>query len=326
MTPRHLIRKRVIGLVIALAATAFALTVAAGVGSSSGVCESCHRAVVVATEKSAHAAVPCSDCHAPGAEAVGFRADVILRMYPSKLLGGEPSGAVRETSRKACLTCHGSVLSAVTQAGPRGLRINHAACATEATCDSCHSATAHGAEVRWVRGPVMEDCIACHREQAVTTECTVCHEGRNETERLATGPWQVTHGPKWRQTHGMGDLDSCVTCHPKDYCVRCHKVSVPHDERFGAQHGGIASADVKSCQGCHRSKRFCDACHGVPMPHPGGFLRRHSKDAKTVTNPACQRCHAVEDCRRCHERHIHPGNARASSGLQPPVPGGGDAR
>lgn len=317
-------RRTIVTAAAVAVVTGLALLVA--VGSSPAACTSCHRVLGEISEPLAHSQVGCYSCHAPRiGDKVAFKADEILRMYPRALFGGAPSGPVRETAREACLSCHEDIIGAVLP-GDGGYRIDHAACAPEASCDGCHSMTAHGTAVRWKRQPIMEDCTSCHRLENVTDECDACHTGKTRERRLEAGPWQVTHGRNWRTVHGMGDLESCQTCHPDDYCAKCHKVQVPHAKTFGAEHGDAAKTDRKSCTTCHKSDQYCTACHGIEMPHPAGFLRQHSKIAKNTEDPVCERCHTPEDCRRCHTRHIHPGFARQAAGLGiPKVPGqGGD--
>lgn len=293
-------------LIVLLAAVALGLVLAVTVGSQPGTCASCHSAQAVALADSAHFPIGCYDCHAFGAEIVGFKAAEIARMYPRGLFGGQPRGAVSVIGREACEACHVDVLGSATE-GVTGIRIVHETCATGITCDPCHATVAHGDAVRWIREPVMEDCTGCHQRSDAPIACDTCHLERSLDDRLSAGPWQVTHGPNWQSTHGMGALDSCVVCHPDDYCVRCHGVAVPHPDTFGGEHGQQALAPEAKCDNCHRSGAYCDSCHGTEMPHPAGFLRRHSDEAGTIDNPACIRCHAVEDCERCHVRHVHPG-------------------
>lgn len=309
------------GIATLVASALLVLLVATvAVGSSPKVCASCHGEVSAAMRSTAHEATGCYDCHAPGASVVAFKVREIFSMYPSALVGRSPSGPVEDTTRAACLGCHDGVLKRVTD-GTSGLRIRHADCAPGATCDTCHSIVAHGDQVRWPREPIMEDCTRCHLAEDVTVECDTCHLGRQEKDRLVVGPWQVTHGPTWESSHGMGDLRSCAVCHPNDYCVRCHEVVIPHPADFGAEHGTI-SLESDSCTVCHKTRDFCDSCHGIEMPHPADYLRKHSSEAGTVDNPQCVRCHTVQDCERCHTRHVHPGGPN----LYPGQPGrsGGD--
>jgi hypothetical protein len=235
-------------------------------------------------------------------------------MYPAALFGRGLADPAQQTLRASCLACHGKILAGVITVGR--LRIKHSTCASGPTCDTCHSTVAHGKAVRWAQTPVMQDCVACHTAQGASVACETCHTGTPGERTTTTGPWQVTHGPDWRTTHGLGDTSTCVTCHPGDFCVKCHKVQVPHPVDFGASHGAAALADTASCLVCHTSRaQFCDTCHGMEMPHPAGFLKAHSKIAKGVADPACQRCHDNADCDTCHANHVHPGG---STGL--PIP------
>ncbi len=292
------------------------LVVAAAAGSSSRACGSCHAmsAYADALVGSPHEDVNCYACHlSEGAWGwPAFKTLEIGVMYPSALFEGAPSGPVLETSRDACLDCHDSVLETVTNSN--GLRIVHYACAVGQTCDGCHATVAHGDVSRWPREPVMEECIACHLSSGAVNECDSCHLGKNETERLAVGPWQVTHGITWRDMHGMGSISYCGTCHPDDYCVKCHGLKLPHPADFGRTHGGQALQPEASCDLCHDVQVVCEGCHGLPMPHPESFLSEHSSVAESIDDETCATCHRSEGCMRCHELHVHPGSTDGTLG------------
>ncbi|MDH4140902.1 MAG: hypothetical protein OEV43_10085, partial [Coriobacteriia bacterium] len=196
-----------------------------------------------------------------------------------------------------------------------GLRIRHETCDTPTgECAACHSAAIHGAASRWARQPVMEDCIVCHRALKVSAECDTCHRGRAEEERLVKGPWQVTHGVRWQETHGMGTLEYCSACHPDDYCVSCHGIPMPHGVEFGRTHGILSVEPGVECTQCHPSREFCDECHVHEMPHPAGFLPEHSSIAVNRLDPTCLACHPKDSCYVCHEKHTHPGNTAGTLG------------
>lgn len=227
-----------------------------------------------------------------------------------------------KTGARPCVRCHESVLMGTVSSG--GLRINHGVCASSGSCDDCHSTVAHGTAVRWAREPVMEDCTTCHAEEGASRTCDLCHEGQIESDRLAAGPWQITHGPEWKTTHGMGNLASCSTCHPGDYCVRCHEIPLPHPVDFPARHGADAKAAPESCTSCHDREALCDPCHGMEMPHPEGFLPDHSSIATSYTDESCLGCHYQTDCDACHVTHVHPGASDGS--INSPLPRiGGDS-
>jgi hypothetical protein len=261
--------------------------------------------------KSAHSSVSCYDCHLVNGwwSLPGEKVKELTVMYPARAAGrpaGGSAGSLR-LPRTVCLDCHGAVLEGVSDS--KGLRIAHDSCATGPSCDPCHADTAHGRKAGATGGSSMEDCIACHRANGASVDCATCHTERESGERLGVGPWQVTHGPKWRSTHGMGRLDSCSACHPQGKCAGCHGIDMPHSEAFGGSHGKDAIAKPEACPTCHKQRSFCDGCHRIEMPHPKGFLKRHSSIAKDRNDPSCHRCHAVKDCDTCHEYHVHPGGA-----------------
>lgn len=283
------------------------------IGSLPIVCSVCHASQASATDATAHADMDCYACHLANG-AWGFpeqKTEELLRMYPAALIGRGLTRPAAATARSACLDCHEDILQDVTE-GTR-LSIDHRVCTPEPTCDGCHAGAAHGTSLRWQLGPVMEECVACHSEKGAAITCDSCHtadEDRRPAD-AAKGPWQVTHGPNWQKTHGLGDVGSCVTCHPSDYCTRCHGVAVPHPQDFGGTHGTLAIEKPAVCTRCHASRKdFCDSCHTMEMPHPKGFLVEHSTIAKSRTDARCFHCHADTDCALCHEAHVHPGGSK----------------
>lgn len=284
-------------------------------GSTDAACSFCHQDHREALEEGPHVSASCLSCHLEAGlwSLPGYKAGQWTGMYPAYMFGSEPGPAER-ISRQACISCHEGIDGVLVESG--GLRIDHDACAAAPrSCDSCHGGVAHGALARWPQEPVMEECVACHDESSAPRECDDCHDGRLQTERLTRGPWRVTHGPEWRETHGMGEYEYCVTCHESDFCGGCHGVAVPHPQAFGSQHGRLALDEDAACETCHTREVFCDACHGVKMPHPAGYLRAHSTDAVSSDDGRCLSCHPESACVRCHVRHVHPGGAVFDEGV-----------
>ncbi len=287
------------------------------------------RPYVRSLAESSHAQVGCYACHLPGGawSYPSFKAREWGPMLAGALTKRGVTGSSDGVATAACLRCHEPVMD-----GPlvgNGTRIDHAACTVSSDgCTSCHSTTAHGAATRWRRSPVMEECIRCHVTYKAPTECDTCHEGRRERDRLRRGPWQVTHGKTWRTTHGLGDLRYCGTCHPADYCVRCHGTPLPHGVDFGRTHGAAATSPGAKCADCHDTKTLCEDCHGMPMPHPAGYLPDHPKAVDRYGEKVCARCHLIaQDCEGCHAAHIHPATTEGTLGgpgglIGVPNPGG----
>lgn len=305
-------RRGVRAATVAAAAVLLLVALASTVGSSAIVCSACHGEQADAMSATAHADIDCYRCHlaSGGWSFPAHKTEELFRMYPVALVGGGFSRPATTTGRGACLRCHREVLGGTLKG--TWLRIDHAACAPGPTCDECHATTAHGEAVRWQSTYVMEDCVACHSEKGASITCDTCHtEGAKRPTDAPRGPWQVTHGPNWEKTHGLGSVDTCVTCHPNDYCTRCHGVAVPHPRDFGGTHGTLAIEKPEVCERCHPARAaFCDACHTTEMPHPATFLKQHATIAEGRADKRCFRCHADGDCDACHEAHIHPGGAK----------------
>lgn len=298
----------VLSVVVCMLALLFA---AVGVTSLPAVCAICHKSQSVATDKTAHASTGCYDCHVESG-VWGFPAQKnaeFFRMYPKAVFSDGLQGPASTLGRSACLGCHEDVLKRVVSGD--GLSIRHSVCAPGATCDGCHSTVAHPKNVRWIMNPSMEACVACHRARGASLVCETCHTSEPEERRSIRGAWQHTHGSTWRRTHGMGDQSQCGICHASDFCGRCHGAPVPHPVDFGATHGTYALRDRDKCQVCHKSEKdFCFECHKTPMPHPASFLKGHMTVAKSLSDPACIRCHVDTDCGTCHTYHTHPGGGQ----------------
>lgn len=305
-----------------LALTAVALVVLSTVSSSTAVCGACHsmKPYIQALDASPHASVGCYSCHlqAGAWDYPAFKLAELGRMYPR---AGEATltRPASLLSAAACLRCHAEVNDTTTEGN--GLRIRHRTCAVGGTCDGCHAATAHGDASRWKRTASMEACVGCHLDTKAATACDTCHKLRTTTERLKARPWATTHSTGWSDSHGLGELRYCRTCHPTEFCVKCHKVALPHDAEFPKRHGADALRADSTCSTCHDRAQFCDSCHQVAMPHPTGFLAEHSTAARGPADARCLKCHQQGDCDRCHDEHIKASGSASGT----PAAQGGDS-
>jgi hypothetical protein len=213
----------------------------------------------------------------------------------------DPSVSAVASSR--CLSCHRKDIRGTVENG--GLRISHASCAGDRECTDCHSTTAHGREITWPKTANMDSCFECHGSAAVPSDCDVCHSERLARDRIRSVPFAVTHGPNAEQTHGMGEMATCDSCHTAARCVRCHGVGLPHGPDFVVQHGPVARSAAAQCADCHQA-RFCRDCHGMLMPHPTQFVKDHGPTVESEGSDTCRKCHATSDCVDCHVQHVHP--------------------
>lgn len=271
-------------------------------------CESCHLQgdFAQATAREAHASVACVRCHVSDEYARRLRFGAHAVSGPARALLSGDARSASFVDDTACLSCHAQAMESTLEAN--GILIDHTTCAQGTTCSACHSQTAHGDEIGWVREYTMDACLRCHGQQGGLVECDTCHVPRATRERLETGPWRVTHGARWEKTHGMGDAFTCAACHPQGYCDRCHGVGLPHGKNLMAEHVTLAADPAAQCLDCHKGD-FCNDCHGIEMPHPEGFTPEHSSIIERDGDELCRTCHAESDCTTCHVTHVHPGNA-----------------
>jgi hypothetical protein len=297
-----------LGALLALAVTAVTVTAVA-----TPFCTWCHSSASFTKDTAAagHASIACPRCHAAGGvvSRFVFASEQVFSM--SLRLGPGRGRAGANVSNGTCLSCHAAVMTSPT--GSRGLAIRHSSCSGGALCSDCHSGTAHGPAVKWLRTYEMDACIRCHTTEQASRNCDACHVGEAEETSASPSPTETVHVSNWRATHGMGDWDTCAACHSPAYCSSCHGVPLPHASDFATRHSEIAAAATASCSSCH-TEAFCLDCHGTPMPHEAGFTPKHPSIVKTAGESSCLRCHVKADCTNCHVTHVHPGGAVAPGG------------
>jgi len=176
----------------------------------------------------------------------------------------------------------------------------------EIKCTDCHNTIAHDQVPPIKNYPTLEKCLSCHNGQTASAKCDLCHRAKAAKPSLPDRwPWSVTHGPTWRQTHGMGNLNACSACHAKEYCQKCHQIEMPHPYYWKDSHGKVAAKTPTSCTQCH-TRSACQNCHQIEMPHPTDWLKNHSSYTRLQGKKLCSNCHYEESCDRCHRQHIHP--------------------
>lgn len=286
-------------------------------------CDSCHTddKFVADTAAAPHASVDCVDCHVDDSVSgrVSFATREVFHMTIPVVPDVDRSAAA--VNDRQCLACHEEIEGPAVL-GSRGLRIKHQSCIGDSSCGDCHSATGHGESTTWPRVALMSGCYDCHGRTNRLTDCDTCHEDRDERQRILDGPFRVTHGPEWQQTHGMGDMNSCSACHTSDKCAKCHGVGVPHEGDFVTLHPDFSTQSNAKCTTCH-VQQFCDDCHTYPMPHSQKFVLEHSKTVEKDGKERCLTCHNEGDCVQCHVDHVHPVTQEQMDGFMLKSPGGG---
>lgn len=309
------LRRRVLLIAGTLAAASIVLAALGGVfvarGAQCGVCHAM-RPYAHAAARSGHPASRCGSCHATvGAGAIFADGSRFVRMVGGALTGRSPAPA--SVDERRCIRCHAEGLARVRQAN--GISVRHSDFAAT-RCSYCHGGVAHAVPGRFYKRAEMDDCLSCHRVGLSNVAgCELCHVPDADSRvSQAKTTWRVTHGPQWKDAHGLGDLGTCAACHRRDACAKCHGVQIPHPDGWKQTHGtGLDEQRRAQCEGCH-ARTWCEQCHGgVPMPHPAGFLKVHYADVQTYGYEKCLKCHVLTDCEACHVAGAH----RSLPGISP---------
>jgi hypothetical protein len=218
---------------------------------------------------------------------------------------------------KACATCH------IDGAPKRSARIedysakfNHATHIDKAKleCKVCHkdldapltmNAAGHL--------PLMKDCMKCHEQKLVSTECSKCHTKSDDLQ-------PASHKLDWKHAHGMyasASNKECQMCHKQESCNNCHNgdiVFTPHPADYISHHGQEAHLSDITCSVCHEDRAFCNECHRTMNVLPAGHFGadwvsadggKHS-DQAAFDLESCMACHDVPGvdpvCAKCHRK------------------------
>lgn len=309
-----LLRGLRVGAPVLLALLGIWVVLVAGLGGLRPVCSACHATIAQREASGPHASIACDSCHAANAaDWIRLRALEGSVMPASLALRrGSTGRAGRSIGDDGCLRCHPTLRDDVVVS--KGLAMRHDTCVRRwERCSDCHGGTAHGGVANASRQADMSSCLVCHDDRTAPSACDTCHKDERPKAEYKSGAWAAVHLDGKGTAHGMGDLQSCGSCHAKSKCVSCHGIELPHTASFPRTHGTTALKARKSCEVCH-DRAGCDGCHGMDMPHPAGFLAAHSKSARDERDPACIKCHQQDDCDRCHVEHSHPGKQTGYSG------------
>lgn len=220
------------------------------------------------------------------------------------------------------------------------LKFSHAMHAQKnVRCEECHTELDADVGVSTSHGTDVETCQTCHRQQAVSSSCEVCHKAMRKDTRPPShhdGAWMRTHGRSVAGGWELGHKQSCGLCHSQGYCDSCHQVEKPqdHSEFFRLRgHGFQVGIERERCTTCHQ-ENFCVRCHQETAPRShfmaswGGATSNHClRCHEPIGDSRCSVCHkaapshlgatpipgpphpiARSDCYRCHLRPPHADN------------------
>lgn len=257
--------------------------------------------------QSAHRGIPCYKCHRDKGAIGAINAKLRTVRMIGITATGKYSKPIRSYVPDArCKPCHKYEIENVIIVNK--IKVKHDDFVGKTwNCTDCHIATAHGAAAPLQNPPIMTRCIACHDGEKASSKCNTCHTDdiMSSVKFKKWDPWQRAHGQNWQKQHGVTDRTVCNVCHKKEFCSKCH-IQMPHPEDFEEFHGKESDANGDTCLKCH-TQNSCDACHKVEVPHSEKFKKRHASEVKLVGEQNCYRCHLEDNCEICHIYHKeHP--------------------
>jgi hypothetical protein len=119
----------------------------------------------------------------------------------------------------------------------------------------------------------------------------------------------MPHDKRWGKEHGSKAAATsglCAKCHITDDCRACHDRVAPRSHDREAWRKGHASEATKQAQLCTfcHGAHACDDCHKVAMPHPSDWMLTHKQRASFKPDSVCYRCHAFAQL--CSNCHAEP--------------------
>lgn len=153
------------------------------------------------------------------------------------------------------------------------------------------------------------DCVTCHTKRTVKP----ASHGTSKFVRDFSGE-NAQHVKLYEK-----DGDTCTYCHAGSadklptgkFCNRCHKITMPHPDGFGAKGAGNGGEHQKlltakkvsraTCANCHKTS-FCDSCHHEGTSKDRSWVRYHPVIVKKDGAEGCFKCHEETYCSACHVR------------------------
>jgi nitrate/TMAO reductase-like tetraheme cytochrome c subunit len=125
-------------------------------------------------------------------------------------------------------------------------------------------------------------------------------------EVWAAGLEEVKHSETIELGYAQA-VNTCYTCHSRQFCTDCHGVEMPHPAEFATNHGEAGLANPQACANCHARNEteaaggaFCDACHHPQSSPDGSWLDQHYVPVRANGAAQCFQCHNPAFCAACH--------------------------
>lgn len=306
--------------VIAGAAVAWMafMTTASTIASSPYFCGICHedKAEVRAWERSPHNEVGCLACHsAPGPG--GFvQAKLQLGTFFFKHVTGLYNEPVKSGGRLIqkipSTTCEGCHTDKRTATPTKGVLINHEIHKRKGVaCTECHNRVSHPGLPGYLDNMKMKQCFRCHgfeKTARAPGKCETCHT--DVFDLMPKSHKTQTWEPRDHPIRALKDKKYCDSCHPRGFCVSCHRLPMPHPAgwvRTGKDHVKVGKRSPELCRRCHTGGDFCSSCHHKGyVARRGPWVGQHFKIVRTKGVYPCFQCHRPVYCSFCHVRGMKP--------------------
>jgi hypothetical protein len=239
----------------------------------------------------------CDVCHGPGGVGAKFckGCHVLDMPHPEEFKTNHVSGA---KTPKVCANCHKQ----------------------KELCSDCHHAGAKNGVAWEKQHPVTvaasgaNPCFEkCHEDKKFCVDChtklkalPTSHKAADWTRR------KKLDTPAKHPVAYDAAKDSCDYCHgdggiEAKFCQNCHKLPMPHPDKFADTHKADFEAKKyakKVCENCH-VQQFCDDCHHEGSVTGKAWRTYHPNIVKKDGAEPCFECHEPTFCSYCHVRLIH---------------------
>lgn len=180
-------------------------------------------------------------------------------------------------------------------------------------CTTCHEGIEQSERVRIEQRLSMDDCMACHAQRGAANECATCHvEIRSDVApQNHEFNWRKAHGQAAR-AEGQRRMDRCILCHKENECITCHTQELPenHTNFWRLRGHGVAASMDRQSCAVCHREDSCSSCHAEVAP------LSHSGSFGGSQSTHCLGCHfplQSQSCFVCHK-------STPSHQLAPPKP------
>jgi hypothetical protein len=139
-------------------------------------CTSCHVMApkAMAWGASRHAQIGCLDCHAEPGMVGNLKSHLAGVKQAYLFVTGQYITPIKgEVKNELCLKCHPQIAN--TNAVGDIVMVHGRHMSKGVNCTDCHARLTHQDPTSLAVNPAEQDCLFCHQQKDVQTECVTCH-------------------------------------------------------------------------------------------------------------------------------------------------------